>query len=631
MKSKNKMFRMLLGGGMILLFMFMFVGPAAAQICVDPPAGLVSWWDADAVSGTTAVDIQGGNDGTMVGGVGIVPGMVGNAFSFDGVDDYTEVIAPFGGGAELTIEAWIKTTGTTLDFQAIVSSLVPGQFVHLQLAHPDPFPGNIAVYTTEFLPLGMLLDPIPQTPIDVWRHVALSIKSGDTRLYVDGVLFDIHSGLFSVIEPTSTIRIGGGCCSPTPGRFFKGLIDEIQIYNRALTAEEIEAIFIAGSAGKCKPAPVCVAPPLGLVSWWDADSVSGNTAFDIQDGNDGTLVNGATTAPGFVGNAFSFDGVDDFISVPDSTNQQTPSITIEGWFNVTTAPGPCFNPSGLCVLASKYQPPGIFVGWILAIDTLIRPLFGVARPPNLGGEAGQTVAIPLNTWTHIAGTYDGATGAVSLYINGILVDNGILVGGYQPASTPMKIGAATWFSGGFMNGLADEVELYDRALTANEIADIFNAGNAGKCKALEFVWDAKFCSNPNSFNCKRTRGVVPVTIFGSAELDVSQIDISSLRLALDSDPAMTTGAPISSKPPEDRGSPGDVDATDTDCNEFDVANPEGFDDLDVGFDAAEVGDLIGCAGLSKGDNSPDLIITGTLLDGTPLEAINVQVLTNVSY
>jgi len=150
-----------------------------------------------------------------------------------------------------------------------------------------------------------------------------------------------------------------------------------------------------------------------------------------------------------------------------------------------------------------------------------------------------------------------------------------------------------------------------------------------KCDvSIEFSWDAKLCSNPNAFNCKRTKGVVPVTIFGSADLDVNDIDISSLRLELFDD-SLSTGAPISSKPPADRGSPVDVDSTDADCVD-DIATQDGFDDLDVGFDAAEVATLIGCLGLNKGDDSPDLIITGTLLDGTPLETIIVQVLTNVS-
>jgi len=148
-----------------------------------------------------------------------------------------------------------------------------------------------------------------------------------------------------------------------------------------------------------------------------------------------------------------------------------------------------------------------------------------------------------------------------------------------------------------------------------------------KCGSIEFNWDAKLCSLPNAFNCKRTKGVVPVTIFGSADLDVTDIDISSLRLALADDPSMMTGAPQSEKPPADRGSPVDVDTTA--CINDITANTDGILDLDVGFNAEEVGILIGCADLSKGDLSPELILKGTLLDGTPLDALNVQVLTNV--
>ncbi len=76
-------------------------------------------------------------------------------------------------------------------------------------------------------------------------------------------------------------------------------------------------------------------------------------------------------------------------------------------------------------------------------------------------------------------------------------------------------------------------------------------------------------------------------------------------------------------PPADRGSPGDVDVADT-CVE-NVANTDGSLDLDVGFAAAEVAVLIGCP-LGKKVLSEPLIVTGTLLDGTPLEAVNTQVL-----
>lgn len=60
----------------------------------------------------------------------------------------------------------------------------------------------------------------------------------------------------------------------------------------------------------------CVPPPSGMVGWWPGDG----DASDIADGNDGTLVNGATTAAGKVGQSFSFDGVDDAVIVPDSSS-----------------------------------------------------------------------------------------------------------------------------------------------------------------------------------------------------------------------------------------------------------------------------------------------------------------------
>jgi len=85
MESTRKMSKALLGGVVFFLLIFILVvSQAAAGTCVIPPSGLVSWWDGDAVSGTTASDIQDGNDGTLLNGATTAPGFVGNAFSFDG-------------------------------------------------------------------------------------------------------------------------------------------------------------------------------------------------------------------------------------------------------------------------------------------------------------------------------------------------------------------------------------------------------------------------------------------------------------------------------------------------------------------------------------------------------------------
>src|SRR5689334_8814675 len=85
---------------------------ATAQACVSPPSGLVGWWAGEG----NAADLQGTNNGAVQNGVAFASGKVGQAFSFDGVDDY--VLVPdspglnFGTNAPMTVELWAYRTGT---------------------------------------------------------------------------------------------------------------------------------------------------------------------------------------------------------------------------------------------------------------------------------------------------------------------------------------------------------------------------------------------------------------------------------------------------------------------------------------------------------------------------------------
>jgi hypothetical protein len=112
-------------------------------------------------------------------------------------------------------------------------------------------------------------------------------------------------------------------------------------------------------------AQTCVQPPAGLVSWWPGD----DNADDIQNGNDGTLQNGATFAAGMVGQAFSFDGVDDFVEVADSPSFTPSSLTLDAWVNPATLS------TGVDgrVIVSKYNsnnPTTNGVSWLLRMQNL---------------------------------------------------------------------------------------------------------------------------------------------------------------------------------------------------------------------------------------------------------------------
>ena len=91
--------------GIFLLAITMIPSPGAAEECVEPPAGLVSWWPGDG----NAEDIHGSNDGTLMNGAGFAPGMVGEAFSINGAND--EVLIGNPANLQLqdfTIDAWVK-------------------------------------------------------------------------------------------------------------------------------------------------------------------------------------------------------------------------------------------------------------------------------------------------------------------------------------------------------------------------------------------------------------------------------------------------------------------------------------------------------------------------------------------
>ena len=275
----------------------------------------------------------------------------------------------------------------------------------------------------------------------------------------------------------------------------------------------------------------CVAPPPGLVSWWDADSVSGTTAFDIQDGNDGTLVNGATTSAGKVGQAFSLNGTSAYVVVPHNVDLNIgPAFSVDLWFKANV---PQLSPDHVSLIEKSHRGPQaapVFSGWTLQhLDSggLLELEFRIGNGSAFSGV--RTLASVLdNQWHHIAGVFDGTT--VTLYLDGTILGTTAFSGTPVNNSGPLNIGRWAFGAERHFNGLIDEVEIFDRALTTAEITAIFNAGSAGKCKALIVEIDIKPGSFPNSINLG-SGGNVPVAIFSSATFDATTVDPLTVTLA----------------------------------------------------------------------------------------------------
>ena len=220
----------------------------------------------------------------------------------------------------------------------------------------------------------------------------------------------------------------------------------------------------------------CVPPAAGLVSWWPGEG----TANDIAGTNNGTLLNGATFAPGKVAQGFSFNGTSSYIRIPDNPNLRfTDAMTIEAWINPASVGGTYNN------IVSKWDWPGANaqVSYTTAVNSDGKFGFGVCNdgscPASSSGTVLSTSSPPANQWTHFAATYDGS--AMRIYVNGVLENQTDYSGGIFPGSSDLIIGAALPGLSPFA-GLIDEPAVYNRALSAEEIAAIYNAGSAGKCQ-----------------------------------------------------------------------------------------------------------------------------------------------------
>jgi len=304
----------------------------AFGLACNPPPGITSWWAGEG----DGVDVAGVNHGELVNGLGFAGGLVGQAFDFTANGQHVLIPASEElAVGSLTIEGWIKPASVDIDMPVVEYAPENGGVgVHLWISvHPEGYqslPGSLFanvlsadgvshIITTE----GGLVQP------GVWSHVALNydMMSGVSRLFHNGAQV-AEQQMGSFLPKTALPVLLGHRTADNAGNFdgftFAGQMDEVSIYSRALSVAELEAIYAAGSAGKCLP-PACVSTPEGILAWWPGEG----DGTDVVGGHDGELVNGLGFAEGLVGQAMVFDGVDDHVRIPFSGSLTSETFGME--------------------------------------------------------------------------------------------------------------------------------------------------------------------------------------------------------------------------------------------------------------------------------------------------------------
>jgi hypothetical protein len=205
--------------------------------------GLIGWWKFDETSGNIAYDSSGnGNDGNLTNGPSWTSGKIGGALSFDGVNDIVNVptIQNVDGGG-ITFSAWIKPTHfDSRDYPHIIG----GAGVNLHGLGPAYIPSNKKGAVSFYLSTsadGQVNTRI--VPLLSWSHVS-AISNGATHLIFWNGIEEQQSSKITALLGNSPLSIGG--ITGGSDYIWLGLIDDVRIYDRALSAAEVQALYQLG-------------------------------------------------------------------------------------------------------------------------------------------------------------------------------------------------------------------------------------------------------------------------------------------------------------------------------------------------------------------------------------------------
>lgn len=200
--------------------------------------------------------------------------------------------------------------------------------------------------------------------------------------------------------------------------------------------------------------------PSGLVAAYGFEEGSGSTVGDASgQGNDGEIDGATWTTAGKFGNALDFDGIDDSVAIVDDASIDVPtSVTASAWVKPHA-----IGPGHQTILVKER---GIDTGTYALHASTGNTFPEFELRPGSWYDAKASSALTSNEWAHVAGSWDGQT--IKLYINGTLVASRAMTGPILTSNGFLRIGGSDIF-GFYFDGLIDEVRIYNRALSAQEI------------------------------------------------------------------------------------------------------------------------------------------------------------------
>ncbi len=420
-------------------------------------SGLVGYWSFNEGSGLVASDSSGNGNIASVNSATWTDGKKGRALSFNGSSSY--VSSPtISITNNITASAWVYSTNFSQNGFIVGKNNVNEQW---ELFFEGPLlrwrggaPTTDTTYCT--------------APANSqWHHVVATQSGTDASLYIDGVLCDTGT-VTAIANGSGTIDIGRF----NGGYYFNGKIDDVRLYNRVLSATEIANLYKQNETKLNSSQNSKLTN--GLVGLWsfNGTDISGTTAYDRSSNTNNGTIYGATNTAGKVGQGLSFDGTDDYVFIADNSALSPPSaFSLSAWFKWNGQRfAPATSKDWATILAKGAYGSGEYTILFLRSTDTDNNIIGLYINGTLINSWNSTTV--STDWHQVSASYDGATSKI--YLDGVEIDSDPYSTAITDTANDLRIGQS---SGGYpFGGLIDEVRVYNRALSAAEMKQLYNMG-----------------------------------------------------------------------------------------------------------------------------------------------------------
>ncbi|BAQ64272.1 LamG-like jellyroll fold domain-containing protein [Geminocystis sp. NIES-3709] len=415
-----------------------------------------------------------GNNGTLIDNRNFVLSInesFGNAVSFNGIDGFVQTVNHTNPTNAITISLYAKSNTPNWNSDGFLASKRDAYILH-------PIVGSKQI---QFFILG--LQPVSFTPssdfdLTQWHSYTGTFDGNTIRLYIDGNLVASRNERGTIRQDNGPLFIGR---DDGLNRFFNGSIDEVTIWNRALSESEIQNTIIG------KP---LTGTEANLVGYYNfdyngiVDKTNNNNNASLFNGADVQLINNEPSSP--FGNVLALDGIDDRVALTNA-NQ----LGLNGDFTVEAR-----------VYVNEFstaRPDQSILGTDQSSTNQGLHLIIRNQRPHMGFFANDLTGnsvLQAKTWYHITYRYTANNREQAIFVNGQLDSTRTATANFQGTGL---VNIGRWLNDRYLNGNIDELRIWNKPLTQEEIQANLNNTLTGNESGLTgyYNFDSINYSNPN--------------------------------------------------------------------------------------------------------------------------------------